>query len=98
MVRDSGDFKCIKTQEKIRAGQTEALLIVVMVRERWNSIPPRHSCQVIAETQATGCFREEKAKKEVRKNDSVSINKARSVPLRGVDSKYFANHHNSKKL
>lgn len=36
----------------------------------------------------TACFREEKEKKkkEVRKNDCVSINKARYPALRGVDS------------
>lgn len=77
MVRDSGDFKCITIQVKIRAGQTEALLIMVMVRERWNSIPPLHPCQVIAETPTTDCFVEEKEKKEVRKNNHANTNKAR---------------------
>lgn len=65
MVRDSGDFKGIRTQVRIRAGQTEALLIMVMVREHWNSIPlPLHPCQVIAETKTTEWFWEEKEKKK----------------------------------
>lgn len=64
MVRDSGDFKGIRTEVRIRAGQTEALLIMVLVRERWNSIPALlHPCQVIAETQTTEWFWEEKEKK-----------------------------------
>lgn len=49
-----------------------------MVREHWNSIPtPLHPCQVTAETQTTECFGKEKEKEEMRKNDCVSINKAR---------------------
>lgn len=84
MVRDSGDFKSLTKQVKIRAGQTEALLIMVMVRELWNSIPPLHPCQVIAEIPTIDYFAEEKVKKEVRKNHHVNTNKARYPSLRGL--------------
>lgn len=66
----------------------EVLLTMVMAREHWNSIPlPLHPCQVIAETlQHVSGRKRKKKKKEVRKNDCVSINKARYPALRGVDS------------
>ena len=81
VVGEYGDSKRVTTQVQFRAGQTEALLTMNMVREQGISSSAPALCQVIADTLPMDCLE----KKEVKNNNHFTLNKARCPTLGGMD-------------